>query len=277
MTIASWGFAPALAAGNAVVLKPAELTPLTAIRLGELGARGGAARGPVRRGDRVGLGRRPAVRVAPRRAQGRLHRLDRGRHRGRGRAARGGSSRSRSSSAARAPTSSSPTPTSRRRRPPAPGAVFDNAGQDCCARSRILVQRSVYDRFLELLEPAVPAWRVGDPTLEDDRDGTADLGIPPLDASQASSTAPTSPSAARRPTGDGFWFAPTVVLADRGDRIAQRGGLRPRRRGAAVRRRGRRHRASRTTRSTGSPARSGPRTSAARSGCRAASRAACCR
>ena len=48
----------------------------------------------------------------------------------------------------------------------APGAVFDNAGQDCCARSRILVQRSVYDRFLELLEPAVAAWRVGDPTLE---------------------------------------------------------------------------------------------------------------
>ena len=49
----------------------------------------------------------------------------------------------------------------------APGAVFDNAGQDCCARSRILVQRSVFDRFLELLEPAVQAWRVGDPRLED--------------------------------------------------------------------------------------------------------------
>ena len=53
-----------------------------------------------------------------------------------------------------------------RRRPPAPGAVFDNAGQDCCARSRILVERSVYDRFMELLEPAVRGVRVEDPSLD---------------------------------------------------------------------------------------------------------------
>ena len=48
----------------------------------------------------------------------------------------------------------------------APMSVFDNAGQDCCARSRILVERSVYDHFLELLEPAVKAIRVEDPSLD---------------------------------------------------------------------------------------------------------------
>ena len=61
----------------------------------------------------------------------------------------------------------------------APYAVFDNAGQDCCARSRILVQRPVYDRFLELLEPAVRALRVEDPACRDRRDGPADLRRPP--------------------------------------------------------------------------------------------------
>ena len=45
--------------------------------------------------------------------------------------------------------------------------MFDNAGQDCCARSRVLVQRSVYDRFMELLEPAVKGVVVGDPGNKD--------------------------------------------------------------------------------------------------------------
>ena len=61
----------------------------------------------------------------------------------------------------------------------APYAVFDNAGQDCCARSRILVQRSVFDRFMELLEPAVKGVAVGDPSRPGHRDGPADLGRAP--------------------------------------------------------------------------------------------------
>ena len=75
----SWGFAPALAAGNAVVLKPAELTPLTRLRLGRAGARG---RAPARRlpgAAGQGLGRRAALRRPSRRPQGRVHGLDRGR------------------------------------------------------------------------------------------------------------------------------------------------------------------------------------------------------
>ena len=56
----------------------------------------------------------------------------------------------------------------------APAGVFDNAGQDCCARSRILVERTVYDRFLELLEPAVTGLRVGSPAQAGRRDGPAD-------------------------------------------------------------------------------------------------------
>jgi betaine-aldehyde dehydrogenase len=107
----------------------------------------------------------------------------------------------------------------------APGAVFDNAGQDCCARSRILVQRSAYDRFLELLEPAVRGWRVGDPSQE-----TTDMG-PLISAAHRSTVAGFLDGAhvafrgsapdGDGPMKDGFWFAPTVVLADPGDRIAR--------------------------------------------------------
>ena len=48
----------------------------------------------------------------------------------------------------------------------APGAVFGNAGQDCCARSRILVERAALDAFMDALEEAVDAIRVGDPLDE---------------------------------------------------------------------------------------------------------------
>ena len=79
MPIASWGFAPALAAGNAVVLKPAEMTPLTTIRLGELALEAGLPEGVFTGAAREGLGGRGALRHATRRAQDRLHRVDRGR------------------------------------------------------------------------------------------------------------------------------------------------------------------------------------------------------
>ena len=87
MPVAGWGFAPALAAGNTVVLKPAELTPLTAIRLGELALRGRSARARAHRAARRGHRRRRAVRHPPAGAQGLLHRLDRGRQADHGAAA----------------------------------------------------------------------------------------------------------------------------------------------------------------------------------------------
>jgi acyl-CoA reductase-like NAD-dependent aldehyde dehydrogenase len=94
----------------------------------------------------------------------------------------------------------------------APGSVFDNAGQDCCARSRLLVQRPVYDRFLALLEPAVTAFRVEDPALE-----TAEMG-PMISAGQRDAVASYLPGAevaftGTAPTGGGWWFPPTVLLA----------------------------------------------------------------
>ena len=90
MPIAGWGFAPALAAGNTVVLKPAELTPLTAIRIGELALRGRAPRGRAHGPPRQGVGRRRALRHPPAGAQGLLHRLHRGRQADHGRLRRAG-------------------------------------------------------------------------------------------------------------------------------------------------------------------------------------------
>jgi acyl-CoA reductase-like NAD-dependent aldehyde dehydrogenase len=93
----------------------------------------------------------------------------------------------------------------------APHAVFDNAGQDCCARSRILVERSVYDRFLELFEPAVKAVRVLDPA-----DDTSEMG-PLISAAQrqqvASFVGEGAPVAfsGSAPSGAGYWFPPTVL------------------------------------------------------------------
>src|SRR5205085_8954433 len=93
----------------------------------------------------------------------------------------------------------------------APYAVFDNAGQDCCARSRILVQRSAYDRFMELLEPAVKGVRVEDPALE-----TSEMG-PLISRGQwetVSSYVPDDAPVAFRgsaPDGPGFWYPPTVL------------------------------------------------------------------
>jgi acyl-CoA reductase-like NAD-dependent aldehyde dehydrogenase len=96
----------------------------------------------------------------------------------------------------------------------APYAVFENAGQDCCARSRILVERSVYDRFLELLEPAVKGVRVGSP-----QDESTEMG--PLVAAEhlekvRSYVTDDSRVAFRgsAPSGPGFWFPPTVLLPE---------------------------------------------------------------
>jgi acyl-CoA reductase-like NAD-dependent aldehyde dehydrogenase len=99
----------------------------------------------------------------------------------------------------------------------APGGVFDNAGQDCCARSRILVQRQVFDRFMGMLEPAVRAVRVGDPA-----DEHTDMG-PLISAAHRDKVASYVPDGApvafrgSAPDGPGFWFAPTVLAPDSPD------------------------------------------------------------
>ena len=119
----------------------------------------------------------------------------------------------------------------------APYAVFDNAGQDCCARSRILVQRSVYDRFLELLVEATRGVKVGDPGRRRDRDGAADLGRAPRDRRVVRRRA--SRSSAARYAGRAGLLVP--VHARRGDERRSRrarGGLRPGRGRDPVRGRG---------------------------------------
>ena len=170
MPIAGWGFAPALAAGNTVVLKPAELTPADGDAARGAGAGGRAARGGLHRRAGQGLGRGGAVRHPPRRAQGLLHRLDRGR------AARScagpptRSSGSRSSSAARAPTSSSRTPTSsgpRRRAPDVassttPARTAAPAAGSWCSAASSTASWSCF-------EPAVRGVVVADPARRDRR------------------------------------------------------------------------------------------------------------
>src|SRR6478735_2275994 len=210
MPIAGWAFAPALAAGNTVVLKPAELTPLTAIRLGELALEAGLPEGVFTvlpgKGSVVGqrLVEHPDVRkivftgstaVGKGVMAGCADRVKRVTLELGGKSANVVFADADLEKAAAT----------------APYAVFDNAGQDCCARSRILVQRSAYDRFLELLEPAVQGVRVEDPSLD-----TAEMG-PLISRGQwervASYVPDDAPVAFRgsAPEGPGFWFPPTVL------------------------------------------------------------------
>jgi acyl-CoA reductase-like NAD-dependent aldehyde dehydrogenase len=213
MPIAAWGFAPALAAGNAVVLKPTELTPLTSVRLAELGERSGLPSGLFQVvpgagrvvgqrlvdhpdvGKIVFTGSTSVGQQIMRDAASTVKRLT---------LELGGKSANIVFADADVDAAAAA----------APGAVFENAGQDCCARSRILVERSVYDRFLEGLETAVRAVRVGDPFA-------AETAVGPLvSAAHRDSVASFLNDGARvafrgeAPAGDGFWFAPTVLLAD---------------------------------------------------------------
>jgi acyl-CoA reductase-like NAD-dependent aldehyde dehydrogenase len=211
MPIAGWGFAPALAAGNTVLLKPAELTPLTALRLGELAREAGIPDDvfQVLPGKGTVVGQRfvdhPLVRkvvftgstevgrtvLAGCAAQVKPATLELG----------GKSANIVFADADLATAAAS-----------APDGAFDNAGQDCCSRSRILVQRTVFDRFLELLEPAVTGFRVQDPTL-----ATAQMG-PLISAAHRDKVASYLPDGApvafrgSTPDGAGWWFAPTVLL-----------------------------------------------------------------
>ncbi|MFI7579415.1 aldehyde dehydrogenase family protein [Kocuria kalidii] len=219
MPIAAWGFAPALAAGNTVVLKPAELTPLTAIRLGELALEAGLPEGvlTVLPGKGSVVGERfvthPAVRkvvftgsteVGRRIMAGCAEQVKRVT------LELGGKNSNIVFADADLERAAATTP----------AGALDNAGQDCCARSRVLVQRSVLDRFLELLEPAVRDFACGDPWREDTQMG------PLVSAAHRDSVASflddDDAAVAFRgtaPEGPGWWFPPTVLTPSPDSRV----------------------------------------------------------
>lgn len=209
MPIAAWGTAPALAAGNAVVLKPAETTPLTALRLAELALEAGLPEHLFQvlpgAGDEAGnaLVEHPGVakivftgstRVGKQimaTCAERVKRIT---------LELGGKSPNIVFADADVEAAAAAAPLS----------FLDNAGQDCCARTRILVQRSVYDRFLELLAPALAAVVVGDPADEKTQMGPL---ISRTQLDRVRGYVPEDAPAIRgsAPGGPGFWFPPTVL------------------------------------------------------------------
>jgi len=218
LNIASWKLGPALACGNTVVLKPAQLTPLSALRLGELALEAGIPKGVLNmlpgKGSVVGtrLVEHPDVakigftgstevgQQVMRGAAGTIKRVT---------LELGGKSANVVFADADLERAAAA----------APYAVFDNAGQDCCARSRILVEASVYDRFADLLVEATRGVTVGDP--EDD---ATEMG-PLVSAAQRETVASFLEGAplfrGEAPNGRGFWFPATVVEARPEDRIAR--------------------------------------------------------
>ena len=221
LVIASWKVAPALAAGNTIVLKPAELTPLTALELERLALQAGLPEGVlnvvagpgsvcgqrlVEHPDVAKIAFTGSTEVGRGIAQGAAGTIKRVT------LELGGKSANvvfADADLERAAAS-------------APGAVFGNAGQDCCARSRILVERSAMEEFLELMAEGVRSIRVGDPL-----DEATEMG-PLISAGQRESVASYvdggAPVAMRgeAPGGDGFWFPPTVLApVENSDRAAR--------------------------------------------------------
>jgi acyl-CoA reductase-like NAD-dependent aldehyde dehydrogenase len=212
MPIASWGFAAALAAGNTVVLKPAELTPMTAVRLAELALVAGLPEGVlnviVGKGSVVGARfvTNPTVRkisftgstsvgksiMAGCADQVKRVTLELG-----GKSANVIFADSDVDRAAAA----------------APGAVFDNSGQDCCARSRILVQKSAFDRFMAGFEKGVKEYRVEDPNLDSSQMGPL-VSKKQLETVQSflNDKDDTVAFTGSAPSGAGYWMPPTVLL-----------------------------------------------------------------
>ncbi|MGW4477019.1 aldehyde dehydrogenase family protein [Nonomuraea sp. NPDC004354] len=215
MVIMTWGVAPALAAGNTVIVKPAEWTPLTALRLAELALEAGLPEGVLQvvpgAGEVAGarlvehpdvakivftgsteVGKQIAATCA-----GQVKRLT---------LELGGKSANivfADSDLDRAAAT-------------APYAVFDNSGQDCCARSRILVEASVYDDFLVRLSQAVTNVKVGDPLDESTEMGPL---ISAEHLERVRGFVPDNPYLQTScPDGPGFWFPPTVLTSAVTDR-----------------------------------------------------------
>ena len=218
LNISSWKLGPALACGNTVVLKPAELTPLSALRLAELALEAGIPEGVVNvvagKGSVVGqrmvehpdvakIGFTGSTEVGRRVMEGAAATIKRVTLELGGKSANVVFADADLEKAAAA----------------APYAVFDNAGQDCCARSRILVERSAYDRFLELLVEATRGVKVGDPA-----DEATEMG--PLISAAHRETVSSFVDGdvafqGETPGGPGFWFPCTLVEATNDDRVAR--------------------------------------------------------
>jgi acyl-CoA reductase-like NAD-dependent aldehyde dehydrogenase len=220
LVIASWKVAPALAAGNTVVLKPAELTPLTALELERIALDAGLPEGVLN--VVAGPGSVCGQRLVEHPDVAKI-------------AFTGSTEVGRGIAAGAAATIKRVTlelggksanvvfadADLERAAAAAPLAVFGNAGQDCCARSRILVERSVLDPFMAALEDAVEGLRVGDPLDEETQMG------PLISAGQREQVAGyvngDAPVAIRgsAPDGPGYWFPPTVLCPVRNnDRAA---------------------------------------------------------
>jgi betaine-aldehyde dehydrogenase len=166
MNMASWKLGPALAAGNAAILKPASYSPLTAIRLGELALEAGFPPGIVN--VVTGPGGTAGAAIAA--------------HPGIGKVAFTGEtttgqeimrlasnnvkkiSLELGGKSANVVYADADLEKFARE---SPYSVFDNCGQDCCARSRILVERSVHEKVVELFSEATRNVKVGDPADEE--------------------------------------------------------------------------------------------------------------
>jgi acyl-CoA reductase-like NAD-dependent aldehyde dehydrogenase len=218
LNISSWKLGPALACGNTVVLKPAVLTPLSALRLAELALEAGIPEGVVNvvagKGSVVGqrlvehpdvakIGFTGSTEVGRRVMEGAAATIKRVTLELGGKSANVIFADADLEKAAAA----------------APYAVFDNAGQDCCARSRIFVERPVYDRFLELLVDSTRDVKVGDPSAEETEMG------PLISAAHRETVSSfVDGNVAFQgdvPEGPGFWFPCTLVEATNEDRIAR--------------------------------------------------------
>ena len=218
LMLASWKLGPALACGNTVVLKPAELTPLTALRFARLALDEGLPEGVVNvvvgpgsvAGERLiahpdvaKVGFTGSTEVGGHVMEGAAKTIKRVTLELGGKSANVIFADADLEKAAAS----------------APSAVFGNAGQDCCARSRILVQRSVYDRFLKLLVEATERFRVGDP-----EEAGTEMG-PLISAGHRSKVASfvegTPLFRGQAPKGAGYWFPCTLVEASNRDRVAR--------------------------------------------------------
>ena len=209
MPIAAWGTAPALAAGNAVILKPAETTPLTALRLAQLALEAGLpehlfqvlpGEGPVAGNALVEHPGVAKVVFTGSTAVGKQV------------LAKGSDLLKRVTLelGGKSPNIVFADADLEAAAAAAPMSFLDNSGQDCCARTRILVQRPVYDRFLELVAPAIESVVVGDPA--DEKTGMGPL-ISKVQLERVRSYVAADAPGIRgtAPEGAGFWFPPTLL------------------------------------------------------------------